>query len=199
MAFPLWASGSGNGAVRKAQPPPRRGDDDPGSDYRYHRVYHHHGNGNGGGDGRGQVVTSAMVSLAVAALVAGVGWLGFTRGEIDRTLAPLREDILSLQSAHGRLDDRMSREIQRLDETKVSDKTRLAMLDDINRRLAAIERATEAATEHGHLLLQQNTVQDTRVEELRQRLLAVERRLRISDGWESPGPDIGPRPPFGSR
>jgi hypothetical protein len=189
-------AGPGNGAARKAQPLPRRGDDEPGADYRYRRVYHHHsGNGTGGGDGRNPVVTAAMVSLAIGAILVAAYWLGFQRAEIDRALGPLREDIVSLQSAHGRLDDRVSREFQRIDETKVSDKTRLSMLEELNRRIAAIERAAEAATEHGHLLIQQNTVQDARVEEMRQRMLAIERRLRIANEWESPNPPT----PFGAR
>jgi hypothetical protein len=196
LAFPLWSAGSGNGAVHKAQPPPRRSSDDPDADYRYHRVYHHRGNGGGnGGNGGGSnpFVTNAMVSLAIGAILLAAYWFGFQRTEIDRSLAPVRETIQALQSAHGRLDDRVSREIQRLDDTKVSDKTRLAMLEEINRRLAAIERAVEAAGAHGHILLQQNSVQDTRVEELRQRLLAVERRLRINDDWEPRPPSAGPR------
>jgi hypothetical protein len=176
MTFGLWRAGSGsNGDARKLQPP-RREADEPGSDYRYHR--HHYRGGNGsGGDGRSPVVTAAMVSLAIGAIMLAAYWLGFQRTEIDRALAPLRENIGALQSAHGRLDDRVTSEVLRLNREKVDIATQADRREEFNRRTAAIERAMEQATEHGIIALQQYNELSERLEELRQRLRDVEQEL----------------------
>ena len=118
-----------------------------------------------------------MVALAVSVLVAGAGWLGFTRSEIDRTIAPLEEETFNLQSAHGRLDDRVTREIARLDHEKVDNTTRLEMLADLNRRISALERIVELTAERANLTLQQATALSNRVEDLVQRVRQHERAM----------------------
>lgn len=175
MAFGLWSAGSGgNGVIRKAQPAPRRRDDEDSADYRsYRRPHYSNGNG-GGGDGRANVITSAMVSLGMGVLVLGAGWLGFMRDEIRSALEPMREDIGALQTAHGRLDDKMTGEVLRLNREKADDRVRLEMLADLNRRIEAIEHAVESANEHGHLSLAQ-------INDLRQRIRNLEVRLRMTE------------------
>jgi hypothetical protein len=142
-------------------------------------VYHDYG-GNGGGNGRGHVVTSAMVSLAVGVLVAGIGWLGFTRGEIDRAMVPMRDRMAGLESAHGRLDNMVSNEILRLNRDKVDNSTRLEMLAALNLRLSTLEKQLEQSSERDHIVLQQLTDGASRLNELRQRVWALEGRRGVS-------------------
>lgn len=151
----------------------RRGDDDAGADYRYVRRSPPPPDGGGG---YSVPVTAAMVSLVVGTIMLAANWLGFTRGEIDRAISPLEEEIFNLQSAHGRLDDKVSREIARLDHEKVDNTISLERLAELNRRLATLERIAESIAERANVVLQQTTSLSDRIEDLRQRFQDHERR-----------------------